>query len=172
MKTRQKRTYDIRRIRLTLSYSVQEAAELFHLHKNAVLNWIKAGLPIIDERRPYLIQGNELASFLKKKQSIRKSKCKPNEFFCFKCRVPRAPNGCVIVKIKNDHKLLLVGACSFCGTRMNKAGSVKNLDQYRIVFSIQTMEERHINECADSIVNSEKRKDHEYEQIQPQEWTH
>lgn len=85
---KKRRTYNTRLIRQSLTYSVQEVAELYGLHKNAVLRWVKDGLPLLEPRKPYLIYGGELASYLKSRQTGRKRKCKPDEFFCCKCRTP------------------------------------------------------------------------------------
>ena len=71
MKKIKKRKYNTRLIRLTTSYSVQEVAELYHLHKGAVLRWIKDGLKIIDQHKPYLIHGSELLYF---KQTTKQQK--------------------------------------------------------------------------------------------------
>ncbi|MCK4945496.1 MAG: helix-turn-helix domain-containing protein [Alphaproteobacteria bacterium] len=68
MKTK-KRTYNPRRVRTGLSYTVQDIAEIYEVHKNAVLRWIKNGLPVIDKKKPYLVYGGELAKYLRKKQA-------------------------------------------------------------------------------------------------------
>jgi hypothetical protein len=49
-----KRTYNLRLIRRTCSYTVHEVAELYSLHPNAVRCWVKKGLRTIDDRRPSL----------------------------------------------------------------------------------------------------------------------
>ena len=61
----------------------------------------------------------------------------------------------------------MIGDCALCGTRMNRAGSIKKLEQYRIYFSPCEIQERHIEECVEPILNSEIRKDDEHEQVQP-----
>ncbi len=88
--SRRRRTYNVRLIKATWPYSVQEIAALFSLHKNAVLRWVKEGLQVNGDRRPYLIRGNELTRFLTARQKGRKRKCSTKEFHCFKCRAPRA----------------------------------------------------------------------------------
>lgn len=138
---KKRRTYNPRLIRLGLSYSVQEVAELYGLHKNAVLRWIKDGLPVIDRRKPYLIHGGELASYLKKKQTGRRHKCNPDEFFCFKCRAPRkAWENVADITIKNESKLAISGLCAACYTPVHRMGVVKKLPEYRKIFSIQTIQ--------------------------------
>jgi hypothetical protein len=61
---RRKRTYNVRRIKATWPYTVQEIAELFRIHKNAVLRWLKDGLQANKDQRPFLIRGEELIRFL------------------------------------------------------------------------------------------------------------
>ena len=45
------------------TYTVEEIASLFHVHRNTVREWVRRGLPTCDDRRPMLILGAELAAF-------------------------------------------------------------------------------------------------------------
>jgi hypothetical protein len=167
MKTK-KRTYNPRRVRAGQPYTVQDVADIYELHKNAVLRWIKDGLRLIDQRKPYMIHGGDLVEYLTKKQSGRKHKCKPDEFFCFKCRVPRKAWGNVAdIQIKNERKLSLSGLCAVCNTIVHRAGSVKKLPEYQKIFLIQTMQEPRITDRTPPIVNSDMIKDEKHEQVQP-----
>lgn len=144
---KKRRSYNIRLIRLNLSYSVQDITELYGIHKNAALRWIKDGLPVIDQRKPYLIHGADLADYLKKKQAGRKHKCKPDEFFCFKCRQPRKAWGDMAdIEIRNESKLSISGLCATCETPVRRAGSVSKLPEYQKIFLIQTMPLPHITD--------------------------
>lgn len=155
-----RRTFNTRLIRANLSYSVQEIAELYGIHNNAVLRWIKNGLPVIDQSRPYLIYGADLESYLKKKQANRKHKCKPDEFFCFKCRLPRKAWGNMVdIEIRNENKLSLCGLCSACETIVRRAGSVKKLLEYQKIFTTQTILPPHITDCNPPSVMCDSRKD-------------
>jgi hypothetical protein len=44
--------------------TVEEVASLSGTHKNTVREWVKAGLPTCDDKRPMLILGHDLATFL------------------------------------------------------------------------------------------------------------
>lgn len=163
-----KRTYNPRRIHISQSYSVQEIAELYGLHKNAVLRWIKDGLPLIDQRKPYMVHGGDLAEYLTKKKSGRKCKCQPDEFFCFKCRAPRkAWESAADIVIRNESKLTISGLCAVCNTVVQRVGVVKKLPEYQKIFSIQTIQERHISDTSAPSVNSDMRKDIKHDQVQP-----
>lgn len=82
--------YNYRRVKIHHSYSIPEFAKLLDVHKNTVSRWIAAGLQTIDKKRPLLIQGMAGRAFLQARQPP-KSKCGPNEFWCFKCRDRRKP---------------------------------------------------------------------------------
>jgi hypothetical protein len=127
---RRRYTYNVRLVRRDLSHTIQEIAELFSLHPNAVRRWVKAGLRTIDDRRPQLIHGSDLVEFLDKRQRGRKRRCAPDELYCCKCREPRRPRqGSVIVDRLNARQLMIRGNCELCGTRMNRGGSLARLPE-------------------------------------------
>jgi hypothetical protein len=131
-----KRTYNTRLIKRDYSYLVCEIADLFHLHSNAVRRWIKTGLLSLDDRRPILVHGGDLIDFLDGRQARRKQKCAIDELYCFLCRCPRHPRlGRVEFKIRNETTLNISGVCDTCGTRMNRAGSVARIAEYRQAFN-------------------------------------
>jgi hypothetical protein len=86
-----RRTYNTRLIRRDYAYFISEIAELFNLHRNAVRRWLKAGLCTVDDRRPSLVHGGDLITFLDSRQANRKRKCGANEFYCCRCRRPQRP---------------------------------------------------------------------------------
>lgn len=146
---RKSRTYNTRLIRRKSSYSVQDVAELFRLHKNAVLRWLRDGLDRIDEKKPYFIYGETLAEYLQQKQQKRKHKCASDEFFCCKCRMPRKPwEHLVDIKIQNQKKLIISGVCVACGTAIRRIGATKKLIEYQKIFLVQALEGQHIDECS------------------------
>jgi hypothetical protein len=156
---KRKRTYNIRLIKATVSYSPYEIAILFGLHKNAVLRWKKDGLQTIDGRKPYLIRGNILKAFLDERQKNRKQKCAADEFFCVRCRAPcRAREGQAEVVFERLKIIRLKAICALCGTPMNKAQSAKNLAEIMKIFYVQKLEGSHISGCIDPSVNSDTEK--------------
>lgn len=158
---KKRRSYNTRLIRLNLSYSVQEITELYGIHQNAVLRWIKNGLPVIDQRKPYLVHGADLADYLKKKQAGRKHKCRPDEFFCFKCRLPRKAWGDLVdIVIRNESKLSISGLCATCETPVRRAGAVKKLPEYQKLFLTQTMPASHITDRNPASVMCDFRREH------------
>lgn len=132
-----RRTYNTRRIKRDFAYFISEVADLFGLHRNAVRQWLKSGLPAIDGHRPTLIHGGDLIIFLHTRQTARKQKCKPDQFYCCRCRCPRhALHNRVEIETRNQQKLNLSAVCNECGASMNRAGSVKKIEEYREAFIV------------------------------------
>lgn len=89
-----KRRADWRRVKRHRTYTVEDAAEVLGVHKHTIRNWLKTeGLHPIDDRRPLLIQGADLAEFLVERRRHARRKCGPSEFYCLPCRSPRTPAG-------------------------------------------------------------------------------
>jgi hypothetical protein len=164
-----KRTFNTRLIKQGLSYDVKEIADLFGIHENSVLRWIgNEGLPLIDDTRPYLVHGADLAAFIKKRQAARKKKCSPEEFFCCKCRMPRTAWGNTVdIIIKNKTKLQIRGLCAVCDTAVIKAGAAKKIHEYQKTFVVQTIDRQHINDSELPLVNCDSGKVKNNETIQP-----
>ena len=149
-----KRRYNTRLIKQTWPYTVQEIAELFGIHKNAVLRWLKEGLVAHRDKRPFLIPGHELARFLDARQAKRRCKCRPTEFYCFKCRAAREPYlGIVDVVIENSFRLRLKSLCSVCSTAVSKVQRVRELAKIQSRFHVQQLAERHIPEAIGPSLN-------------------
>ena len=88
-----KRRPNHRLVKIHRTYTVEEVASLFGVHRNTVRAWVKRGLPTIDRTRPMLIHGADLAAFLHARRVKNKQTCQPGELYCVRCRVPRTPAG-------------------------------------------------------------------------------
>ena len=88
-----RRARNPRLVKIHRTYSVEEAARLLHIHKNTIREWIRRGLPVIDQRRPILILGSALADFLAHRRSSNKRPCAPGQIYCVRCRSPQHPAG-------------------------------------------------------------------------------
>jgi hypothetical protein len=114
------------------SYTVEEVATLCSVHKNTIRRWIKDGLPTCDKKRPTLIVGEILASFLQARRTKNKQTCRPGEIYCVRCRSPKTPAGDmadfdpVTSEIGN-----LVAICPDCSSLMNRRVNLSKLDQVR-----------------------------------------
>lgn len=121
-----------RLVKIHRTYSVEEAARLLDVHKNTIRDWLRRGLPTVDQQRPTLILGRELAEFLAHRRSSRKRPCAPGQIYCVRCRCPRNPAGDMA-----DYMPLtettgnLVGLCPTCSALMYRRVSAIKLDTVR-----------------------------------------
>ena len=132
------------------NYTVEEIAILYDVHKNTVRQWIKDGLPTIDDRRPMLVLGRDLGEFLHNKRQKNKRTCKPGEIYCVGCREPRTPAGDMA-----DYQAVtetlgnLVGICPHCDAMMYRRVNPTKLEQIRGKLNITIPQAlRRLNESA------------------------
>lgn len=110
------------------SYTVEEIAKLYSVHRNTVRAWIGRGLPTIDQRRPVLVLGSHLADYLRARRTANKRPCGPGEIYCLRCREPRAPAGGVVrYQPLTPTQGNLVGQCGCCGAGLNRRVSLAKL---------------------------------------------
>ncbi len=86
-----KRHPNYRRVKIHHTYTVDDLANLFGIHKNTVRAWQRSGLDAIDDRRPTLFRGDVVAIFLKSRRESKKTKLGPGELYCLPCRASRRP---------------------------------------------------------------------------------
>jgi excisionase family DNA binding protein len=154
---RHKRTYDLRQIKATWPYTVPEAAKALGVHKNAVTRWLKEGLQANRDQRPYLIRGDALAQFLLARQKSRRQKCASDEFFCFKCRVPRKVYENIIdIEFVSPSRFRMKGICEVCSTTLNKMQGTRKLPKIQKAFHVQQLAGQHLIEGASPNLNSDK----------------
>ncbi len=122
-----RRNHNIRLIKSSETYTVDEACKRLNVGKQAFYSWIKQGLQTLEGTYPKLVHGSAIIAFLQKQRESRKIKCQPDEFCCFKCKAARKPLADSITKKPKGKKLInLSGICSVCGCEMFKAISAKN----------------------------------------------
>ncbi len=131
------RKHNPRLVKIHRNYTVEEIAILFGIHKNTVHQWIKRGLPVMDNKRPKLIHGEELLGFIKECRTKNKKSCKPGEIYCVKCREPRSPLNLEVCYRPITEKLGdLVGICPCCEIAIYRRASMAKLQCIRGELSI------------------------------------
>ena len=97
------------------SYSVEEIARLFRVHKNTVRAWFRQGLKSIDGQRPTMARGNALREFLSERRTRAKRPTGSGRIYCLPCRAPKVPalNMAEFV-ITGDTAGTLQGICPDC----------------------------------------------------------
>jgi Helix-turn-helix domain len=103
------------------SYTIEEVARCLRVHKNTVRRWLGLGLAPIDRRRPILIHGAVLRTFLTTERKRRRQHCGPGELFCLRCRGPRAAAAQMLdyLPITNESGNLR-GICNACGSLIHR----------------------------------------------------
>ena len=87
-----KRTPNPRLAKTYRTYTVDEIATLYGVHKNTVLGWRDAGLePIDDHRKPLLFLGRVLADFLAARRVKNKRPLRPGQIYCVACHDAKEP---------------------------------------------------------------------------------
>jgi hypothetical protein len=120
-----KRHQNYRLVKIHRSYTVEEIAKLFNIHKNTVRRWVKEGLTTNDDKHPILILGHVLAAFLQARRKKNKQICKPGELYCVRCRVPKPPAGCMAEYSPVTEKFgNLTAICPDCHSIMNRRVSL------------------------------------------------
>ena len=113
---------DPRRVKLHLSYTIEELARALGCHKNSVRHWLKQGLSALEDgKRPTLIAGSVARAFLEQRRCAKKRRCDLHELYCLRCREPREARP-ETLKFEPGHCSggMLRGDCSSCGTQMFK----------------------------------------------------
>lgn len=159
-----KRSHNYRRIKIHRSYTVEEIASLFSIHKNTVRVWIKEGLRTTDNKRPMLIQGRDLAAFLQARRVKNKKKCNHGEMYCVRCHAPRTPaENMVDYQSINEKIGNLIAICSCCHSIMNRRVSLANLKHVlgKMIITLPPALQ-HIDDRNQPSINSDLGKDIKY----------
>ncbi len=108
-----------------------------------------------DSRRPILILGRQLASFLHVRRERRRQRCRAGEFYCFRCRAPKnsaAGTAEYLPLAANSGNLR--ATCVDCGTRMYRRVSLHKLAAVAGDLQVTLPEaQQRLMECANPSVN-------------------
>jgi hypothetical protein len=151
---------DLRRIRLTKCYTLPEVANILGVGIGTVRAWVRVGLPILEDSRPFLIPGDSLKVWLKMRIASRKQRCLPNEFYCCRCRIPKTSQfGSVVVVPRNRKTVAIQAHCNTCGAKMNKAGSLAHILEINATFGLETVAQVSLAGCENPAVNQHLEKE-------------
>jgi hypothetical protein len=131
-----------------------------------VRNWLKQGLPAIDDRRPTLILGRELVRFLQERRQRAKQSCGLGRIYCIACRAPKVPAGKMAECIPTGPLAgNLRGICPDCDRLIYRRVNLAKIDAVRGELEITFTQPRpRLGERAAPSVNcdsSEKAQAHE-----------
>lgn len=155
-----KRRQDLRKIRLSKCYTIQQCSKVLDVSLGTTRAWLRLGLPTIPDGIPLLIPGDGLKAWLTQRRLSRKQTCKPNELYCCRCRGPRTPQvGSVVVVPQNTKTVAIRALCGTCGTKMNKSGSLAKQSEIAAAFGLITPFQEHLAGCENPTVNQHLEKE-------------
>lgn len=126
-----------RRLRATRTYTIEEAATALGVSTGTVRSWVKAGLPLMKSRRPFLILGDALHSFLQDRAKSAKVSLQPDQLYCFTCKDARTPMGMLVDCIPQTSKTArLFGLCDVCGGTCNRMIGTSQIDRIGNIFEV------------------------------------
>lgn len=129
--------YNPNRVKVNRSYTFEELAAVFGIHKNTVSMWVKNGLPCLKGRRPFLILGADARIYLKEQRENKKQACKSDELFCMRCKAPTKPAENFVEYLPlTTAKGCLTGFCHRCECVVNKFVSYASLGKYSAIFDL------------------------------------
>ena len=129
--------YNPNKAKINRSYTFEELAAVYGVHKNTVASWVKNGLPSLNEKRPFLILGAEVRRFHQGNRLTKKQHCQADEMFCMSCSKPTklAENYVEYIPI-SETKGRLTGICVCCDGIVNKFVGLKWLAANEDVFEV------------------------------------
>ena len=117
--------------KINRSYTVEEIAELYRVHKNTVNNWLKTGLEDCGAGRPRLILGVALREFLEQKRRKNKRPCKPGQIYCVACRTPVFPlDNRAYLEINKHVRASIFGQCPLCNHQIHRCVSLSRKNEW------------------------------------------
>jgi hypothetical protein len=123
---------NLRLAKIHRSYSVEEMARLFNVHKNTVRGWFKKGLGAIDGQRPTVARGEEIRRFLAERRARVNQVCGPGRIYCLPCRAPKVPAGRMAECVLTDNSSgMLQGICPDCDRMIYRKVNPQKLDAVR-----------------------------------------
>jgi hypothetical protein len=132
-----------RAIHAARSYNLQEAASELGVSQGAIRAWVKQGLPIMKDQRPYLILGEALKDFLQERLKSRKVRLQLSELYCLTCKAPRTPFGMLVDFIpQTTTTARLMGLCEVCGGTCNRMISRPKIGQFCEIFDVDVKDGR------------------------------
>lgn len=143
------------RIKIHRSYTVIEVSETLGVHPKTVRNWIRVGLPVVNEKRPLLIIGVDLKIYLKQKRKTYMHKCELDEMYCLQCKQPTNPSIESLQFIPMPAGMArMTGRCGECGYRENKFVSWRDVNQIWLELGGKLpIAEKHLNLRESTLLN-------------------
>ena len=126
------------RIKKHRVYTVWEAADALDVHRKTVARWITdGGLQADQSKRPWLIEGHQLKTFLIGRRLSGKTTLRTGECYCLPCRQAQIPAGRMAdFQMKTATSGTLSGICPACDRMIFRAVRRSDLESIRAVLDV------------------------------------
>lgn len=129
--------------KLHRSYEVEEVMKLYDCHRNTVYNWMKEGLPPIDDRYPMLFHGSSLNDFHSGRRARNKRPCGPGEVYCVVCRAAQEPAGEMVdFEPRNQSTGTILAICPGCGRLIRRSVGLRQLAEFEARWSVNFLSKK------------------------------
>ena len=119
-----------RGLRKHWNYDVAEVAAACGVHRNTVRRWIKDGLPVVSDQKPYLMRGGDVIAYLRARNEGRKQPCGNGRIYCAPCHAPKRPAGGMAEYVpESETNGKLIGICPDCERIIRRPVSLNQLDE-------------------------------------------
>ncbi|MDJ0825299.1 MAG: helix-turn-helix domain-containing protein [Rhodobacter sp.] len=126
----------IRALKRHRHYTYDEAADALGVTVQTVRSWRAQGLPVMTEKRPHLMLGEDLAAFHKRRNKPPNKPAK-DRFRCFRCRDNTRPlDGIVFYTSLTPKRGQLEAVCGVCGNPCFRFASEAGLADLSTIFEI------------------------------------
>lgn len=124
-------------INKALNYTTEEAARALKVTTATIRNYVRRGLPVMKDQRPYLYHGEDLRDFVLKERQRSKRPLKPDELFCPTCKKGQRPFALIVDLVpRNAKTAMLNGLCSACEGPSNRIIGLRHLSDFAAIFDI------------------------------------
>ena len=125
-------------IKAKKSYSVDELAYAADVSPQTVRSWLKAGMQRMDGGRPTLIMGFQALDYLAARKRDAKQPMALGQFFCLRCKTPKAALGGMADYVATSPKGgRLKALCADCECQCNLNISATDLPALRKILDVE-----------------------------------
>ena len=129
----------VRGVKLHRSYRIDQLAEIVEVTTGTVRKWSKAGLPVITDKRPFLILGRDFLNFHAERLRKRRHPLGEFDMFCLRCKKPSEPKpGLVDYELTDANRHQVMALCPRCEGFMRRIVSTGELGKWAVKFGFAT----------------------------------
>jgi hypothetical protein len=132
------RRYRTRGIKRNKAYDIHELADVAEVTPATVRNWLTGGMGRVDDTRPTMIMGFQALNYLNSRKAKGKRPMQAGEFYCMRCKAPRAAFGAMADYVSTSlNGGRLKALCEVCECNCNRNIRASELPTFSKVLEIK-----------------------------------